>query len=153
MGSIAQSKSHLIDAEYTFRLIPKVCDHMKAISKSSCFFSVARSLLSRHDMIWLWSTAQSLRGTFGTDAFTRLGRGTFATVYKGLHRETGNFFAIKVIKTKLDTNNKMIERETVILRELRHVCRPFLASLTLIRYVSPTSSNCTRLYMMRKKER
>lgn len=58
----------------------------------------------------------------GIDTFTRLGHGTFATVYKGLHRETGNFFAIKVIKNKLDTSNKMIERETDILRGLRHVC-------------------------------
>lgn len=82
-------------------------------------------------MIWLWSTLRSLRGMFSTDAFTRLGHGTFATVYKGLHRETGNFFAIKVIKTKLDTSNKMIERETDILRELRHVCRLVLVRLVL----------------------
>ena len=67
----------------------------------------------------------------GTNPFTRLGHGTFATVYKGLHRETGNFFAIKVIKNKLDTSNKMIERETDILRGLRHVCLLILVGLML----------------------
>ena len=87
-------------------------------------------------MIWLWSTTQGLGGAFSTDAITRLGHGTFATVYKGLHRATGNFFAIKVIKTKLDTSNKMVERETDILRELRHVCRFIPAGLT------PTHSPC-----------
>ena len=74
---------------------------------------------------------RGLGEAFSADAFTRLGHGTFATVYKGLHRATGNFFAIKVIKTKLDTSNKMIERETDILRDLRHVCRLILAGLTL----------------------
>lgn len=78
-------------------------------------------------MIWLWSTLRGLGGMYGTDTFIRLGHGTFATVYKGLHRATGDFFAIKVIKTKLDTNNKMVERETDILRELRHVCQLTLA--------------------------
>jgi serine/threonine protein kinase len=83
-------------------------------------------------MIWLWSTLRGLRGIHGTETFTRLGHGTFATVYKGLQRATGNFFAIKVIKTKLDTSNKMVERETDILRELRHVWQLTLASLILI---------------------
>jgi len=68
---------------------------------------------------------------YGTDTVTRLGHGTFATVYKGLQRATGNFFAIKVIKTKLDTTNKMVERETDILRELRHVWLLILACLVL----------------------
>ena len=105
-------------------------------------------------MIWLWSRARGLGGAFSTDSFTRLGHGTFATVYKGLQRATGNFFAIKVIKTKLDANNKMVERETDILRELRHVCQPIrLAAHRLIHRVSPTSFNYMRLYMITKKGR
>jgi len=136
MRTIARSISYFINAEYTFRLIPKVCDTMGPIPMRLRLFSVVRKPLWRHSMIWLWSMAQGPRGTFSTDAFSRLGRGTFATVYKGLHRATGNFFAIKVIKTKLDANNKMIERETDILRELRHVCRLIPTGFTLIHSLS-----------------
>ena len=71
---------------------------------------------------------RALHGMFCTNTFTRLAYGTFATAYKGFHWETGNLFAIKVIKNKLDTSNKMIERETDILENTNmYVCSSWLA--------------------------
>jgi serine/threonine/tyrosine protein kinase RAD53 len=62
--------------------------------------------------------------------FFRLGKGSFATVVKALHRPTGQYFAVKVIprpKSLLQPNTvKMLEREMAILRQLDHVSFPLL---------------------------
>jgi ser/thr/tyr protein kinase RAD53 len=57
--------------------------------------------------------------------FYRLGKGSFATVVKALHRPSGQYYAVKVIprpKSLLQPNTvKMLEREMAILRQLDHV--------------------------------
>ncbi|KAG8799298.1 hypothetical protein FRC17_007170, partial [Serendipita sp. 399] len=53
-----------------------------------------------------------------------LGRGSFATVHKALHRETGLFYAVKIIpkpQSLLQPQTvKMLEREMGILKRLDH---------------------------------
>ncbi|KAI0665869.1 kinase-like domain-containing protein [Trametes maxima] len=65
------------------------------------------------------------------DIQTELGRGTFAVVMKGLHREEGNYYAVKVIEAKKlkhdwsyavlgGGNLDDISREITILKRLEH---------------------------------
>ncbi len=60
----------------------------------------------------------------------RLGKGTFATVYKAIKRDTGRWYAVKVIqrsrfRPKDDKSNDMFMREITILESLDHpnICR------------------------------
>ncbi|KAI0646005.1 kinase-like domain-containing protein [Trametes meyenii] len=65
------------------------------------------------------------------DVQTELGRGTFAVVMKGLHREEGNYYAVKIIEAKKlkhdwsyavlgGSNLDDISREITILKRLEH---------------------------------
>ncbi|KAF5317106.1 hypothetical protein D9611_003775 [Ephemerocybe angulata] len=61
------------------------------------------------------------------DVSTELGKGSFATVMKALHRETGVWYAVKMIKDKTNrgnggnvVKNQAIAREIEIMEALKH---------------------------------
>ena len=45
-----------------------------------------------------------------------LGEGNYGTVYKALHKESGNVVAVKIISISSDSNNESLVKEISILR-------------------------------------
>ena len=62
--------------------------------------------------------------TFTIDDYTlekkRIGKGSFSTVYKGIHNCTGKVYAIKEISFDINKSKNNIKREINVMKKLNH---------------------------------